>query len=359
MIFMREKWAHMSNVSGFDLLVHALQLVHPELRTLSIFKDTSRSSLSRLFDRVVGRRKSAVSGGFGPFWGDANSVQEKRAIDQFYRNPDCLLFLCAGEDQLGHKIAALPDAERRSVFVVVHQPASWYRLHWTSMASFRGLGGVFCLSESQRRFFAETVDVPVHVVRHGVDLTFFKPAEDRQEGPQPRIIFVGQWLRDLVLLESVMTKIWSTHPNVSLDCVIPSRARTNSVELLRLARSSQVRWYAGIAAEELRSLYQAADLLLMPLIDASANNAILEALACGLPIVATDVGGVREYVPEGAGYACAQGDAEAHASAVLRIISDRELRMNMSQAARAFAEHHCGWDIVARNIANILGAHVR
>ena len=45
-------------------------------------------------------------------------------------------------------------------------------------------------------------------------------------------------------------------------------------------------------------LYQGADLLLLPLIDATANNTLLEGLACGLPVLASDLTGVRDYAPD-------------------------------------------------------------
>ena len=70
-------------------------------------------------------------------------------------------------------------------------------------------------------------------------------------------------------------------------------------------------FHAGLTDDELLALYQRSSLLLLPLLDATANNAILEAMACGLPIVTTDLPGLGTYVDPSFADLLTAGDVEA------------------------------------------------
>ena len=106
-----------------------------------------------------------------------------------------------------------------------------------------------------------------------------------------------------------MNLIWQRRPDIELDCLIPIQARDHPV-LTRLAGNSRTHWHSGLYSEQVRELYRRATLLFLPFIDAAANNGIVEALACGLPIVSTRVGGIPDYVPDDCGRLCAPGDGK-------------------------------------------------
>jgi glycosyltransferase involved in cell wall biosynthesis len=67
--------------------------------------------------------------------------------------------------------------------------------------------------------------------------------------------------------------------------------------------AGNVVFHAGISDIALRDLYHQASLSVLALTNTAANNALLESMACGLPIIATDLPAIREYtVAEGCGY---------------------------------------------------------
>ncbi len=101
----------------------------------------------------------------------------------------------------------------------------------------------------------------------------------------------------------------------------------------------------GLTDEALREAYRDADALLLPLSDATANNAILEAMACGRPVVSTDVGGVAEMTGEAALLA-PPGDARALADAVLALAADPARAAALGRAGRARAEA-LDWRVIA------------
>jgi L-malate glycosyltransferase len=90
-------------------------------------------------------------------------------------------------------------------------------------------------------------------------------------------------------------------------------------------------------------LLQASDVFLMPSESESFGLAALEALSCGVPVVASDVGGIPEVVPDGeVGFLAPVGDVATMAERVLRILADERLRARLSQAARARALQQYG-----------------
>ena len=104
---------------------------------------------------------------------------------------------------------------------------------------------------------------------------------------------------------------------------------------------------SGLTDEQLREAYWSADVLFLPLIDATANNAVLEAMACGLPVISSDVGGVKEALGDDAGILCAAGDAKALSKAVARLALDPVERASMAIAGRRRAEA-LDWSIIGQ-----------
>ncbi len=89
--------------------------------------------------------------------------------------------------------------------------------------------------------------------------------------------------------------------------------------------------------EELLSI---ADVFLLPSGSETFGLAALEAMACGVPVVSSDIGGLPEVIVDGeSGYLCPLGDVEAMSQGVRRLISDDTLHAQMVAGAEARAEH--------------------
>jgi glycosyltransferase involved in cell wall biosynthesis len=159
-------------------------------------------------------------------------------------------------------------------------------------------------------------------------------------------LFVGQWLRDFAVLETVVRAVRDATPQARFRLLLPSDAAD------RWQGRSGVDVVTGLDDATLRRCYQEATLLVMPLRDCTANNAILEAMACGLPIVATDVGGVRDYVDQECALLTPPGDADGMTEAVLALLGDATRRAAMARAARRRAEAFA-WPRVAERMLAI------
>jgi glycosyltransferase involved in cell wall biosynthesis len=106
--------------------------------------------------------------------------------------------------------------------------------------------------------------------------------------------------------------------------------------------------------QETVNIVRASDLVLLPSYREALPMALIEASACGRPVVATDVGGVREVVSEGVnGTLIAPGQIAAISDAVIDLLEDRERRARMGHAGRMIAEERFGMHRWARRLRDI------
>ena len=97
----------------------------------------------------------------------------------------------------------------------------------------------------------------------------------------------------------------------------------------------KVHLHGRLTPLEVRHRLQEADAFLLSSLSEGISNAVLEAMACGLPVVTTDCGGMTEAVTDGVeGLVTPVRDPEAMAAALARLAADTELARRLGQAAR-------------------------
>jgi len=113
-----------------------------------------------------------------------------------------------------------------------------------------------------------------------------------------------------------------------------------------------VAFLSGLTDHQLLHVYQEASCLLMTAENATANNAVLEAMACGLPIVSERVGGIPEYVDERCAQLTTPDKADELAAAIIALSLSTPRVMEMRNAARAKAET-LDWRCIADRNAEV------
>ncbi|WP_030542359.1 glycosyltransferase family 4 protein [Streptomyces albus] len=218
---------------------------------------------------------------------------------------------------------------------------------WKKVAS--RANHVIVVSPSQRDFFARHLaEERIHLVPHGVDTDTFSPLGTPDFSAPPLVLTVGWWLRDWDVLDAVHDRLHHRYGRqIRLALVTRRDAAQN--------RHPAIRVLEGIGEAELVSLYRAATVVLLPLLGATANNALLEALACGTPVVATDVGGVRHYTGNGPGAVLTPpGDSLAAAEATEVLLAEAGTACHTARrtAARDRAQEFT-WPHVAHQVREV------
>jgi glycosyltransferase involved in cell wall biosynthesis len=114
-------------------------------------------------------------------------------------------------------------------------------------------------------------------------------------------------------------------------------------------------FHTQISEAELIGLYREADALFVPVLDGTANNAILEALACGTPVISNSVGGIPDYVNEKCGWLFPKGEVARVVELVQRLSTDKDFAKPHRTAARIHALKF-DWRQVAKQVSAVYSA---
>jgi glycosyltransferase involved in cell wall biosynthesis len=150
------------------------------------------------------------------------------------------------------------------------------------------------------------------------------------------------WQKGHDLLVRAAESVQSQFPQTTfriLGTSTPSHAAYYSKHVKKLAARMGLLWGNGLEFVEpgdpISELLPAFDIFVMPSRVEGVPTSILEAMACGLPVIATDVGAVREVVEQGAtGRMVAPGNSGALADAISELLLNPQLRAQMGALAR-------------------------
>jgi glycosyltransferase involved in cell wall biosynthesis len=120
---------------------------------------------------------------------------------------------------------------------------------------------------------------------------------------------------------------------------------------------ARVQLVGELGGDRLAAAYDRADVFVLATRYEGYGMAVAEAIAYGLPVVATATGGIAEVVNTagaGAGIIVPPGDEEALAAALARIVGSGALRQELARHARAARERLAGWDHASRRMAEVV-----
>jgi glycosyltransferase involved in cell wall biosynthesis len=183
------------------------------------------------------------------------------------------------------------------------------------------------------------------VIRSGVDTARFSPGE-RPEDPRLRVISVGQlkWVKnhDDGIKAVALLVVHGVPVSYEIAGGEPPREGRNPSDRARLlylihdlGLEEHVRLLGRLSHDGARDLMRRSDVLLLPSLSEGIANCVLEAMACALPVVVADCGGMTEAVTDGVeGLVCPRRSPEALAAALHRIWAEPGLARRLGDAGR-------------------------
>lgn len=232
----------------------------------------------------------------------------------------------------------------KNILGTIHLPPS----QWNSsmLENLKYLSSAIILYRRDLEFFESYVGKDkIYFIHYGVDTEFFYPLSTANN--TKRILFAGHYLRNTSMLHRIIVKLAKNYPELQFDLLVPEHAR-NTEGLLQLLKHPSVTWHKNLSDMALRHLYQTSYFLLLPMNDSGANTAIVESLSCGLPIVTTDVGGIRDYGGADIFPVVTNDDDDAMINLVEKYLDNPDLRNEVSIKCRKFAEQNLDWFVVSQ-----------
>jgi len=216
----------------------------------------------------------------------------------------------------------------------------------------------------------------MEVIPPGVDVSHFYPIpkdEAREfiglSHDQRMVLFVGRieplkgvdtliramsYLEFQSVIHPVYLVIIGGEPEANPDEITTEMARLQDL-CDELAMGQTVVFLGKRAQDTLPYYYSAAEVLVMPSFYESFGLVALEAMACGTPVIASQVGGLAFLVKDGeTGYHVPEGDPSALCGKLTLLLTDQDLRAKMGITAERYAQGY-RWERVADQIANVYG----
>lgn len=211
--------------------------------------------------------------------------------------------------------------------------------------TFRKAAAVHCVSEAILNEATKYGLDPqkANVIRPAVDPEFFfPPAEEANHSDTFRITTTGAliWLKGYEYALQSIRALKDRGINLRFDFVGGGPELDRVLFTIRdLDLEDVVRLHGSNPPEKVREFLQNSDVFLLSSLSEGISNALLEGMACGLPVVTTDCGGMREAVTDGVeGFVVPVRDVEAISEALQVLCENPQLRRRMGKAGRQRVE---------------------
>ncbi|MFL0352415.1 glycosyltransferase family 4 protein [Xanthomarina sp. GH4-25] len=248
-----------------------------------------------------------------------------------------------------HNIKKFPfNLKKNKLIATFHHPPYELdkRMGYQRKEVLGALDKIIVMGSNQISYLQQYTQAEIKFIPHGINTQYFR--YDEQQVRKNQILLIGvshrDHVRNLAIIEEVNKQILTSF----LVLITPENkhiyASIKNVEVIT----------NKVSDSELLSYYQESKGLLLSLIDCTASNSILEALACGCPLITNKVGAVTDYIPRESGIPVFKTeDLQASSAYIVRLLQDDEFLESISKKQRALAIKY-DWKVIAKTTEDFI-----
>ncbi|SEQ94882.1 glycosyltransferase family 4 protein [Natrinema salaciae] len=229
----------------------------------------------------------------------------------------------------------------------------WYRFLRMQRDVVQDLPHVLTVSESAKHrtvtdFGADPESI--QVVHNGIDTELFEPVDRTRTRDRPRVMTTVSADVPLKGARHLLEAVAAVREDVDAELVVVGEFDAGGEcdrLITELGIGDAIETHSEISYERMVELYGTADIAVVPSLYEGFGLPAGEALACGVPVVATTGGGLPEVVGD-AGVLVEPGDADALADAIRDLLADDERRRRLGERGRERIVEEFDWERAAR-----------
>lgn len=223
-----------------------------------------------------------------------------------------------------------------------HKPPEILKQAIPNSAALKKLDAAIVVGTNQVDFLKDWLQIDdVTYIPHGADTQFFVP--DISKKKRNTLLFVGQHLRDFETFNKTVPRLAEKVKDLKINVVIHPAYQD------KIVFHSCISILTSVKDEQLRLLYQEASLLYLPMLDSTACNSLLEAMACGLPIITSKVGGNEIYLKDTSNVLCESGNVGKFTDETVALLQDESRLEAIGKTSRKKALE-LEWSNIAKDV---------
>ena len=234
--------------------------------------------------------------------------------------------------------------------------AQYFYINTLGRSVFRDATFVICLTESDAKEIRD-YGCPLEKIRiipNGVDVEKFKSCEEVMDD---LIFWGGRFVpeKGLTFLINAFHLVVVKKPEVKLMMAGDGPLFSRIYDIVRqLGIEKNVVLKGRVPHSELPYLISAASICVLPSLKEGMPYALLEAMACGKPVVGSDIPGINDVITHGEnGILVPPKNPKALADAIMLLLEDENLRMKLGQNARRLMVEKYSWDTISEKIEKV------
>ncbi len=228
---------------------------------------------------------------------------------------------------------------------------------WT----FKSADKIICYTEKEKSMLEKLGIDPdkILVIHNGTDTDTFVPCGKEKNNNQ--ILWIGRFTpgKGVEYLIDAFNILLKEYPDFKLLMIGRGHLKENIEQKIRdlnLSKNIIIREF--IPNSELPEIYQNSDIFVLPSLNEGVPRTILEAMACGIPVVCTELPQLVDVV-DGCGLLVPVKDSQALAEGILRIISDRDLAQKFGRNGRDKVVENYSWEDTVKKTVQLYEELIR